>query len=201
MDPQTENGDGLNLADLMNQIRKDAETRKRYFNNGAVSIFGQLNPQQLEALPRDDGPPPALRLQPEFEKRDQYNVNDLLGFHDEAFVRNAYEAILKRDPDDAGLAHFLANLRSGRYSKLDILGSLRFSPEGHNANVAVEGLTRGSVLRKLYRVPVAGYFARLVVAIVRLPVLITNFRRVETHTMAQLDRVANHVNDAVAYLE
>ncbi|HSE19972.1 MAG TPA: methyltransferase domain-containing protein [Pyrinomonadaceae bacterium] len=201
MDAQSQNSDNLNLADLMNQIRKDAETRKRYFNNGAASIFGQLNTQQLDALPPFDGPPLPLRLQPELEKHDQYDVNDLLGFHDEAFVRNAYEAILKREPDDAGLAHFLANLRSGRYSKLDILSSLRFSPEGRNANVFIEGLKRGSVLRKLYRVPVAGYLVRLAVAIVRLPVLITNFRRVETHTMAQLDRVASHVNEAVAYLE
>jgi O-antigen chain-terminating methyltransferase len=198
--PDKRDADGLDLALLMDQIRKDAETRKRYFNNGATSIFGQLNTQQLEALSRDDGPP-ALRLQPELEKRDQYHVNDLLGFHDDAFVRNAYEAILNREPDDAGLAHFLTNLRSGRYSKLDILSSLRFSPEGRNANVHIEGLQRGSGLRKLYRVPVVGYFLRLVVAIVRLPVLITNFRRVETHTMAQLDRVASHVNEAVAYLE
>ena len=201
MSTQPNNGDGLNLADLMNQIRKDAETRKRYFNNGAGSIFGQLNTRELDALPPFDGPPLPLRLQPEFEKRDQYNVNDLLAFHDDAFVRNAYEAILKREPDDAGLAHFLAHLRSGRYSKLEILSILRFSPEGRNADVSIEGLKRGSLLRKLYRVPVAGYLVRLSVAIVRLPVLITHFRQVETHTMAQLDRVASHINEAVAYLE
>jgi O-antigen chain-terminating methyltransferase len=52
----------------------------------------------------------------------------------------------------------------------------------------------------MYRVPVAGYLLRLAVAIARLPVLITNFRRVESHSMAQLDRVASHVNDAVAHL-
>ena len=127
-------------------------------------------------------------------------MNDLLGFHDEVFVRNAYKVILKREPDDSGMAHFLKNLRNGRYSKLDVLSALRFSSEGENVNVQIEGLSRSSVLRKMYRVPVAGYLLRLAVAIARLPVLITNFRRLESHSMAQLERVASHVNDAVAHL-
>src|SRR6185369_9723754 len=141
-----------------------------------------------------------LKLQPELEKRDRYHVNDLLGFHDEVFVRNAYKVILKREPDDSGMAHFLKNLRNGRYSKLDVLSALRFSSEGENVNAQIEGLSRGSVLRKMYRVPVAGYLLRLVVAIGRLPVLITNFRRLESHSMGQLERVACHINDAVAHL-
>src|SRR5215213_9137904 len=194
MDAQIENGDGLDLAQLMDQIRKDAEDRKRNsLNNGAHAFYRQSITQNFEALP-------PLKLQPELEKREQYRLNDLLGFHDEAFVRNAYEVILKREPDDTGLAHFLKNLRNGRYNKIDVLSSLRFSPEGRNANAQIEGLGRLRVLRRIYRVPVAGYFLQLVVAIGRLPVLITNFRRLESHTMAQLDRVASHINEAVAHL-
>ncbi len=195
-------GDGLDLAQLMDQIRKDAENRKRNsFNNGAPSSYRQLITQNFDALlsPHKTALPP-LKLQPDLEKREQYQLNDLLGFHDEVFLRNAYKVILKREPDDVGLAHFLKNLRNGRYSKIDVLSSLRFSPEGERANVQIEGLGRLRVLRKLYRVPVAGYVLRLAVAIARLPVLITNFRRVESHTMAQLDRVAGHINEAVAHL-
>jgi SAM-dependent methyltransferase len=124
----------------------------------------------------------------------------LLGFHDEAFVKNAYQVILKRDPDDPGLAEYLRQLRSGRYSKIDIVSSLRFSPEGRNGNVQIAGLGNRSVFRKLYHVPVAGYLLRMAVAVVRLPVLITNFRQGEAHTAAQLDRVANHFNEAIAQL-
>jgi O-antigen chain-terminating methyltransferase len=195
MDAQRETDDGLDLAQLMIQIRKDAETRKR---NGAPSFYRQLIRQNFDAL--QNPPLPPLQLQPKLEKRDRYQLNDLLAYHDEAFIRNAYKAILKREPDDAGIAHFLKNLRNGRYSKLDVLYSLKFSPEGQNANVPVEGLGRLSVLRKTYRVPVAGYLLRLVVAIARLPVLVTNFRRLESHTMAQLERVAGHINEAVAHL-
>jgi len=201
MDAQIET-DGLDLAQLMAQIRKDAESRKRSsLNNGDPARYRQLIIQNFNAFlaPQISSLPP-LKLQPELEKRDRYHVNDLLGFHDEVFVRNAYKVILKREPDDSGMAHFLKNLRNGRYSKLDVLSALRFSSEGENVNAQIEGLSRGSVLRKMYRVPVAGYLLRLAVAIARLPVLITNFRRVESHSMAQLDRVASHVNDAVAHL-
>lgn len=201
MDAQIET-DGLDLAELMAQIRKDAESRKRSsFNNGDPARYRQLIIQNFNAFlaPQVSSLPP-LNLQPELEERDRYHVNDLLGFHDEVFVRNAYKVILKREPDDSGMAHFLKNLRNGRYSKLDVLSALRFSSEGENVNAQIEGLGRGSVLRKLYRVPVAGYLLRLAVAIARLPVLITNFRRVESHSMAQLDRVASHINDAVAHL-
>ena len=193
MDAQIEN-DGLDLSELKDQIRKDAENRKR---NGAPSFYRQLITQTLEA---QTPPLPPLQLQPKLEKRDRYQLNDLLAFHDEPFIRNAYKAILKREPDDAGFAHFLKNLRNGRYSKLDVLYSLKFSPEGQNANVPIEGLGKLSVLRKAYRVPVAGYLLQLAVAIVRLPVLIVNFRRLESHTMGQLERVACHMNDAVAHL-
>jgi SAM-dependent methyltransferase len=192
--------DGLDLAQLMDQIRHDAENRKRdSLNNGAPAFYHQLITQNFDTARRSH-PLPPLKLQPKLEKRKQYQLNDLLGFHDETFVRNAYKVILKREPDDGGLADFLKKLRSGRYNKIDILASLRFSPEGQNANVQVEGLNRPSLLRKLYRVPVAGYVLQLVVALARLPVLITNFRRLESHSMAQLDRVAAHVNDAVAHL-
>src|ERR1044072_3967109 len=182
MDAQIEN-DGLDLAELMNQIRKDAENRKRNSVNGGPSFYRQLITQNFDAaISPQSAPLPPLKLQPKLEKRDRYQLNDLLGFHDEAFISNAYKAILKREPDDAGMAHFLKNLRNGRYSKLDVLYSLKFSPEGQNANVPIEGLGKLSVLRKAYRVPVAGYLLRLVVAIVRLPVLIQNFRQLESPT-------------------
>ena len=202
MDAQKQNGNNLNLADLMNQIRKDAENRKRNsLNNGAPPAYGLLVKEGFNALfAPDNSSLPPLKLQPDLEKRERYHVNDLLGFHDEPFVRNAYRAILKREPDDTGMAQFLTNLRNGRYSKIDILSSLRFSPEGRNANVQIDGLSSISPLRKIYRVPVAGYLLRLVIALVRLPVLITNFRRLESHTMAQFDRVAAHVNESAVHL-
>ena len=194
--------DELDLAKLMDQIRQDAEKHKRdAFNNDAPVFYQQLITEGFDSLQlRTTSLPPDLKLQPEFERRERYQLNDLLGFSDELFVRNAYRSILKREPDDVGLAQYLQALRSGRYSKIDVLSSIRFSPEGRNANVTIEGLGKLSVLRKFYRVPVVGYFLRLAVAILRLPVLITNYRQLESHTAAQLDRVAGHINEVVTHL-
>lgn len=195
-------GDGLDLGQLMDQIRKDAERRKRVsLNNGAPEFFKRLTTQGFEVLQPSASHLSSLsdlKLQAPLEKREQYEIGDLLGYHDEAFVRNAYKVILKRDPDDSGFATYLKNLRSGRYSKIDILRSLRFSPEGRNANVTIKGLGPLASFRRLYRVPVVGYVLQLAVAIVRLPVLIANLRRLESHTAAQLERVASHVNEAIA---
>jgi len=202
MTTQLDKADDLDLDQIKNQIRADAENRKRNsFNGGDRANYRQLIIQNFNAFlaPQISSLPP-LMLQPELEKRDRYHLNDLLGFHDEVFVRNAYKVILKREPDDSGMAHFLKNLRSGRYSKLDILSILRFSPEGENVNVQIEGLGKRSILRKMYRVPVAGYLLRWAVAVARLPVLITHFRQLESHSMAQLDRVAAYTNDVVAHV-
>lgn len=191
------NGDGLDLAQLMDRIRADAEKRKRNSLNFSPASFNEIAQAGLPQIPNAL---PELKLQPALQRRDHYKLSDLLGFHDEVFVRNAYAVILKREPDDAGFVEYLGNLRSGRYSKIDIIRSLRFSPEGRRANVAIEGLSWWVNLRKVYRVPVVGYLLQLAVAVFRLPVLIENHRRLESHTAAQLERVANHLNEAVVQL-
>ena len=53
---------------------------------------------------------------------------------------------------------------------------------------------------KLYRVPVTGYLLRLAVAIVRLPSSDHRNRQLESHTAAQLERIASHFNEAIANL-
>jgi len=205
MEIENTSEDGVDLAQLMDRIRQDAEKRKRNaLSNGSSLFYRQLITQAFDVLlpqqaSRNYSTLPDLKLQPTFEKRDRYQLNELVGFHDEEFVRTAYRAVLGREPDDAGLAEYLGKLRSGHYNKIDILNSLKFSPEGRNANVQIEGLNRSSAFRKLYRVPVVGYALQLAVAIVRLPVLIANHRRLESHTAAQLERVATHINEAVAY--
>ena len=188
--------DGLDLAQLMARIRAEAENRKRTAPAFSPIPLAEIS-QTTSPVP---GSLPELELQPDLPRRERYELNDLLGFHDEAFVRNAYKVILKREPDDAGFADYLTKLRSGHYNKIDIIRSLRFSSEGQRANVSIEGLTWLVNLRRIYRVPVVGYLLQLVVAIVRLPVLIANHRRLESHTAAQLERVATHVNEAIAQL-
>jgi O-antigen chain-terminating methyltransferase len=133
-------------------------------------------------------------LQPQFETRDHYRVQDFLCFNDHIFVRNAYRGILQREPDDTGFVQYLESLRSGRLNKLDILARLRFSPEGRARGVDVTGLS-GARWRRFYRVPVLGYLLELSAGLVRLPKLLASVRQLEAHTAAQDERLAAYIND------
>src|SRR5712691_9657872 len=143
-----------------------------------------------------------FRSQPEFipNSDDHYRVTDLLKYHDRDFVWNAYRALLKREPDSEGLSAFLEKLRSGRFNKVDVLARLRFSPEGRRNQVTIDGLRLPAMIRRLYRVPVIGYVAELVVGVARLPSLIRNQRQIESHLIAQQNLLADHFNQATAEL-
>lgn len=202
-----DNGDQeLDVPLLMTRIREAAEKRK---SGSLIDASGTL----YRLLKRNDDlgngemprlptgaqlPIPVLTLQPAFQARKSYKVTDLLVFHDQTFVRNAYKAILKREPDEAGFAEYLGQIRSGRLNKIDVLASLRFSPEGKSKEVPIKGLTTTALLRKVYRVPVLGYLIELMVGVMRLPVLIANQRILEAHTAAQHDRLAQHMNESLA---
>jgi SAM-dependent methyltransferase len=138
-----------------------------------------------------------FRLQPEFipNSDDHYHVRDLLKYHDRDFVWNAYRALIKREPDREGLSAFLEKLRSGQFNKIDVLARLRFSPEGRRNQVTIDGLRLPATIRRLYRVPVIGYVVELIVGVARLPSLIRNQRQIESHLIAQQERLADHYND------
>ncbi|HKZ81767.1 MAG TPA: methyltransferase domain-containing protein [Pyrinomonadaceae bacterium] len=140
-----------------------------------------------------------LTLQPEFEPAadDRYHVNDLLKFHDRAFLQNAYRAILKRVPDEAGYSGFSEALKSGRLNKIDILARLRYSPEGRAKRVRVRGLLAPAALRTTYRIPLIGYFLNLLVALLRLPVMVKHHRQFETHILGQQQTMVDQINHLV----
>jgi len=134
------------------------------------------------------------RFQPNSESR--YHVNDLVKFHDAAFIQNAYRAILKRGPDAVGYRTFLDSLRNARLNKIDILGRLRYSTEGKAKQVEVQGLWAPATLRKFYRVPFIGYLVNLLVAVARLPTLVRNQQQFEAHIIAQQEIIVEHLNHA-----
>ena len=129
----------IHLEQLMTEIREAVAKREA---EGRASLAGatlqlyeaMLADEERRALPVEVAP---LALQPEFipNPDNRYHINDLLQYHDSTFIWNAYRAILKREPDEPGLNQYLKSLRSGRYNKVDILASLRFSVEGKHNNV------------------------------------------------------------------
>jgi 2-polyprenyl-3-methyl-5-hydroxy-6-metoxy-1,4-benzoquinol methylase len=137
-----------------------------------------------------------ITLQPTFQPNpeDHYDVADLLKFNDRQFVVNAYRAILKRGADEAGYAGLIDGLRSGEFNKIDILAKLRFSREGREKGVQLDGLLVPALMRKLYRVPLVGYLLNFGVALVRLPVMVRNHRQFESHMIAQQETLVSQIN-------
>ena len=173
------NQDELDLSELMDRIRARAEERRaNSLIDTAAILYRVLNTNLSdEGTSLAIGALPDFALQPEFETKESYDVQDFLGYNDHIFVRNAYRGVLKREPDDAGYVQFLEALRSGRLNKIDILAKLSFSPEGRLQNVTVSGLNGLARLRQLYRLPVLGYLLELAVSVWRLPMLLAKLRK------------------------
>ena len=134
-------------------------------------------------------------LPPEFVPagNDRYHVDDLLKYSGQEFVRNAYRAVLKREPDYGGYAQYTAMLVEGRFDKIDILVSLRYSEEGRRKNVYVEGLAWRRALRRAARLPVIGYVIELVSALGRLPSILRQQRRFETSVSVEQQQLVEHL--------
>lgn len=194
----------INIEQLKESIRaavaqREAEGRTQ-FVKASAELFELLSQQLAEpsfpSITTSGDEIEPLRLQPDFVPHadDQYQLSDLVQYHDAQFVWNAYCAILKREPDEPGLNNYLQTLRSGRLNKIDVLASLRFSPEGRRHNVNIEGLRYRAMFRFIYRVPVLGYLVELAAAVLRLPFLVGQQRALETYLIAQQERIAAHCN-------
>src|SRR3569832_204388 len=96
----------LDVDRLMHEIRQNV-TR-----NQSAGEQIPAPPSQPTSSPRSAA---GLRLQPalQINRDNHYHVDDLLKFHGEEFVRNAYRALLLREADAAGLAQHLQTLSSG----------------------------------------------------------------------------------------
>lgn len=157
------NDSGFDVQQLMAEIRQAVAQREaegKTLVSESRELRDLLSMVVSEALQHSEVR--SLNLQQDFvaSEADHYCLDDLLQYHDQTFVWNAYLAILKREPDEPGLRQFLGKLRSGCFNKIDVLASLRFSPEGVGRNVRVDGLGRRRILRRLHRVPVVGHLLR-----------------------------------------
>jgi hypothetical protein len=74
------------------------------------------------------------------KKISKTEINQLIDLDGIAFVRAAYQAILKRPADSSGERAYLKSLLRG-VSKEEVLVSLRSSKEGRLAAVRLPGLT------------------------------------------------------------
>jgi len=171
--------EAINVDELMEKIK--AEVKRRKAQGGEAGN-----------IPRDPchvgdfAPDTARESAPMEYKEGGYLIDDFLKYHDEAFVTNAYQGILSRSPDPSAFKHFLSNLRSGKMTKAEVLGRLRYSPEGRIRHVRIQGLFWNFLIQSSFRMPVFGYFMHLMTAILNLPKIVRNIQAMEGSAFTQL---------------
>jgi SAM-dependent methyltransferase len=160
------------ISELMERIRSELASRSAPPARAAAAARGPILPALL------DVPSPHLP-KATFEVRDAYALGDFLALHDRDFIDAAYLGLLKRAPDPSGTAHFLQGLRDGQLSKIEILGRMRYSPEGRALGVPVTGLASSYNVQRLYRLPIIGFFLALASAALRLPRIVRSLQALE----------------------
>ena len=117
-------------------------------------------------------------------QRLDYAIAELTGSDYVAFVEQAFRAILKRPSDEGGREQQLQLLAQGA-AKAEVLGNLRWSPEGHRIGVRVRGLLPRYALAKLGRVRGIGSIVQWGLAFAALPLLLRHQRAADTQAAAR----------------
>jgi SAM-dependent methyltransferase len=185
----------ITAREILERVRQEAERRKAAGTAPRPGASGSSLAGVSLRLPRRD--------QPEYgpENGRTLHINDLLQYHDRAFVSAAYQAILQRFPDGAGSEHFLDRLRKGDLDRVELIGRLRFSPEGRARGVAVKGLLPRLMVVLPGKTPVLGYLVRWVAAWAKLPCLVKRMEQMETRAVRKENALHRRMDEWAARLE
>jgi SAM-dependent methyltransferase len=134
---------------------------------------------------------------PHLPRKSAYELGELLAFSDRAFVAQAYRAILLREPEEAALLRSLDALRGGRLTKVELLASLRWSPEGLQRGVHVDGLLVPTKLQRLKRRRFVGPVVAWFHGWIRIARLASRLDTLEARTAHEAAEIAAHVGRVV----
>jgi glycosyltransferase involved in cell wall biosynthesis len=87
------------------------------------------------------------------------SLEDLLDYHDEAFVYVAYRTLLRRSPDAEGMAYYARRLRRG-FGRLEVLEQICRSKEAQQLAVKLPGLEDALRRNKWLKLPIIGAILR-----------------------------------------
>lgn len=132
--------------------------------------------------------------------KDEYKLEELLVYADRAFVENAYLAVLRRSPDPGGLASHLDKLRSGEATKVEILAHLRWSAEGVERSVHVDGLLVPYTLQRWRRKRFIGPIVSWLHALARLGSMSERIQMSEVVQARDTTCLAEHVDGVSRHL-
>jgi len=168
----TENQDKITVNEIMAKIRKELARRQNSDGNSyrEYSYHSSLSFHNTENIAFSQLKLPIISSYPNFfpNNNGEYNIRDLLIYHQEEFIKNAHIAVLGREADPVELEIFLKRLNKGM-SKIEILGRMRYSPEGRKKSIKIHGLFARLSAHMIYKIPVFGYLCRLGISLLRLP--------------------------------
>lgn len=133
------------------------------------------------------------------EQGESHVISQLENHHDAEFIRNSYRIILERDPDASGFSFYHQALRQGKLTKIDVLGRLRYSPEGRSRRVKIRGLLFPFILHSIFRLPLLGYVLRWACALLRLPRQPRHVREANEYFYTKLDELSRQMNASQSY--
>ncbi len=172
--------------------RARAELARRHRPEGAAGV-------SADVAGATGGPwHPATERLP--GKRD-YVLAELLKFGDADFIDVAYRVILRRPPDPAGLEHYLAGLRSGALTKVEILGQIRWSDEGRARSVHVDGLLVPYTLQRWHRKRYLGPLVSWLHSFVKLGTLVERQAAHDAALAREAQEVGRALNQVTAQLQ
>ena len=108
----------------------------------------------------------------------EFALRELVAHEESDFVRNAYRALLHRDPEPEALAYFRETLNRGM-TKLDLLQFMAKSPEGRRVGVKLRGLGFALFMQRLRAVPVVGRAVAVAQYVLSLPWILQRLERQE----------------------
>ena len=159
------------LRGLVDRVRAEVAARRSSFVQPAAasaSAHGEARPTHLPRTYRE-------RL---VGFKGEYALRELVAHEEMDFVRNAYRALLHRDPEPEALSHFRETLDRGM-TKLDLLQFIAHSPEGRGVGVKLHGLGFAVFMQRLRTLPIVGRMVAVAQYVLSLPWILQRLERQE----------------------
>jgi len=179
----------MNIDELMRKIHAEV-TRRRPGATGSVSAASATPLASTSIANGHAWEPVGSRL----GYKDTYSVGDFVALNDVDFVETTYRVLLRRAADPAGSTAALADLRQGIRNKVHILGDIRFSPEGRERCVHVDGLLLPYKLQQWSRRRFIGRPLAWILSIARLPTLLRRIDAASARDAHELQNLGSLVN-------
>lgn len=117
---------------------------------------------------------------------DVYQMQDFLKYDGTEFVQHAYKIIIGSEINPSNLKTYLGYLKSGYFSKTDIICKLLFSEKGSIKGIKILGIKKRQIISQLSHIPKIGYFFKFIFSMLSLPKLVFRLNILEEKLNTQI---------------